>query len=283
MLSNILADHLAFLQSKPETESYLLLDHTVTWQHMTQKLLTHITSSSHPIMSLCIKSLVANWVLMSESHLSIILTTGSIQHHHISNLMSIAIFHYVARSEAGERFKVCISTPEMDTAARLYGHHSQIILDGTFGVCSIRLLLFISMAIDEKGKGVPIAFFLFSAPTGNWATHAGYNTSILQKLLAEWKDHLSTGFKEPFQPFVAITDTNTKECGALLVVWPSICLLICKFHLRQCWTNNHKKILKFSVQGKDFWKDHVRDQLHGLEEEYVYCYTVTACCCSQSV
>jgi hypothetical protein len=194
-----------------------------------------------------------------------------------------AIFHYAARSEAGERFEVCISTPEMDTAARLYGHHLQIILDGTFGVCSTRLLLFISMAIDEKGKGVPIAFFLFSAPTGNRATHAGYDTSILQKLLEKWKDHLSTGFREPFQPFVAITDTDTKEHGALLVVWQSICLLICKFHLRQCWTNNRKKILKSSIRGKDFWKDHVRDQLRGLEEEYVYCYTVTICCHSQSV
>ena len=102
-----------------------------------------------------------------------------------------AIFHYAARSEAGERFEVCISTPEMDVAAWAYGHHSQVILDGTFGVCSTRLLLFISMAVDENGKGVPIAFFLFSAPTGNRAMHAGYNTEILQKLLMKWQTHLS--------------------------------------------------------------------------------------------
>ena len=68
----------------------------------------------------------------------------------------------------------------MDAAAWEYGHHSQVMLDGTFGVCTTRLLLFIAMAVDEQGKGVPIAFFLFSAPTGNRATHAGYNTAILR-------------------------------------------------------------------------------------------------------
>jgi hypothetical protein len=94
-----------------------------------------------------------------------------------------AVFHYAACSEAGERFEVCISTPEMDQAAWKYAHHSQLILDGTFGICTTRLLLFTAMAIDEQGKGVPIAFFLFSAPTGNRATHAGYNTDILRKLL----------------------------------------------------------------------------------------------------
>jgi hypothetical protein len=180
-----------------------------------------------------------------------------------------AIFHYAARSEARDRFEVCISTPDMDVAAWAYGHHSQIILDGTFGVCSTRLLLFISMAIDEKGKGVPIAFFLFSAPTGNRATHAGYNTAILQTLLTKWKTHLSNQHstaKEDFQPFVAITDTDTKERGALLAVWPCICLLICKFHLRQCWTNNRKKVLR---GGSEFWKDHVRNQLRSIEEGYV--------------
>jgi hypothetical protein len=181
-----------------------------------------------------------------------------------------AIFHYAARRTIGERFEVCISTPEMDVAAWLYGHRSQIILDGTFGVCSTRLLLFICMAIDEKRKGVPIALFLFSAPTGNRATHAGYNTAILQKLLMQWKMHLGQPTKE-FTPFVAITDTDTKERGALITVWPAICLLLCKFHLRQCWTNNRKKVLRCG--GPEFWKDHIRDQLRGLEEEYVHIMT----------
>lgn len=70
-----------------------------------------------------------------------------------------AIFYYQAQTEAGECFKVCISTKDMFTAAWRYAHHSQLVLDGTFGVCSSRLLLFIALAQDNDGKGLTIAFF----------------------------------------------------------------------------------------------------------------------------
>ena len=174
-----------------------------------------------------------------------------------------AIFHYSARREAGEWFQVCISTTDMDETVWAYGHNSQLVLDGTFGVCSSRLLLFISLARDENGKGVPLAFFLFSAPTGNRATHAGYNTAILQELLSHWKLHLSKNSETPFIPFIAITDTDTKERAALLNIRPDICLIICKFHLRQCWSNYRKSALRCG--GSDFWKDQIRNTLGGLE------------------
>lgn len=125
-----------------------------------------------------------------------------------------AVFYYAGRSKKDERLKVCISTKEMDEAAWRYAHGGQLILDGTFGVCSSRLLLFIAMAVDEHGKGIPIAFFLFSAPTGNRATHAGYNRDIMRELLGKWRDHLSFGHLCLFFPLVAITDTDTKERGA---------------------------------------------------------------------
>lgn len=99
-----------------------------------------------------------------------------------------------------------------------YAHHSQMILDGTFGVCTSCLLLFIALAQDGQRKGVPIAFFLFSAPTGNQATHAGYNTQILHKLLSKWQVHLSKDSTASFVPYVVITDTDTKERGALILV-----------------------------------------------------------------
>ncbi|KIJ41799.1 hypothetical protein M422DRAFT_255113 [Sphaerobolus stellatus SS14] len=76
-----------------------------------------------------------------------------------------AIFHYKARCRPSDRFKICIHTEEMKAAAWKYAHGGQLILDGTFGICDSRLLLFIGMAIDEKQHGVPIVFFLFSAPT----------------------------------------------------------------------------------------------------------------------
>ncbi|KAJ3728663.1 hypothetical protein C8R42DRAFT_567556, partial [Lentinula raphanica] len=139
-----------------------------------------------------------------------------------------AVFHYSARAEVDDRFEICISTPEMDQAARRYAHHSQFILDGTFGICSSRLLLFIALAIDEERKGVPIALFIFSASTKAKATHASYDTAILTKLLGAWKASLEQKFGL-FEPRSCITDTDTKERGAIITVWPHIILLICRF------------------------------------------------------
>lgn len=172
-----------------------------------------------------------------------------------------AIFHYVGRTHKDERLKVCISTKLMDEAAWQYAHHSQLILDGTFGVCSSRLLLFIAMAIDDEGKGVPLAFFLFSAPTGNKATHAGYNRKIICELLGQWRDHLSLGHSIMFYPLVAITDTDTKERGALQDIWPEIWLLLCRYHVRSCWTNKRKKLFA----GNKFWRYFMIRRMDTLE------------------
>ncbi|KAJ3927532.1 MAG: hypothetical protein NXY57DRAFT_965389 [Lentinula lateritia] len=177
-----------------------------------------------------------------------------------------AVFHYSARAEAEDRFEICLSTAEMDKCAHKYAHHSQLVLDGTFGVCSSRLLLFIALAVDENNKGMPIALFLFSAETGAKATHASYNTTILEKLIRSWKLRLESKFGL-FEPYSAITDTDTKERGALIRVWPQIILLICKFHLRQCWTNHRKKI--FKCKAPDFWKNHARDVLQKLEVDLI--------------
>jgi hypothetical protein len=38
---------------------------------------------------------------------------------------------------------------------------------GTLGICTSQLLLFIALAVNKEGKGVPLALFLFSAPMGN--------------------------------------------------------------------------------------------------------------------
>ena len=43
-----------------------------------------------------------------------------------------AIFHYGARSDTGEQFKICIATQDMKDAAWKYVHCSQLVLDGTF-------------------------------------------------------------------------------------------------------------------------------------------------------
>ena len=180
-----------------------------------------------------------------------------------------AVFYYCSRSTRDERLKVCISTKEMDMSAWKYGHKNQIILDGTFGVCSTRLLLFIIMGVDEKRRGVPLAMLLFSAPTGNRATHAGYNTDILAELIGEWKSHLGQQNNDPFCPFAAITDTDTKERLALVRLWPLIILLLCQFHVRQCWTNKRKNLFQSAKNedpGKGFWREHILNRFHSLEK-----------------
>jgi hypothetical protein len=159
--------------------------------------------------------------------------------------LASAVFHYQARAEKSERLEVCVSTDEMKNAAWKYAHQSQIVLDGTFGVCDKRLLLFILMGIDENRRGVPLAFLFFSAPSGNQQTSSGYDTAILTKLLQQWKAMLKHfRSSKPFSPLVGITDTDLKERGALLAVFAGIILLICKFHLRQSWRNHRNKTIK---------------------------------------
>ncbi len=127
--------------------------------------------------------------------------------------------------------------------------------------------MWIALGVDESGHGVPVAMFLFSAPTGNRATHAGYDTSILTELLAEWKTWMGTTEDAiVFCPYIAITDTDFKERGALLRVWPEIILLLCKFHVRQCWTNKRKTCLP---RGDSSWRTHLSSRLFALEETYV--------------
>ncbi|KZS86492.1 hypothetical protein SISNIDRAFT_420811, partial [Sistotremastrum niveocremeum HHB9708] len=176
-----------------------------------------------------------------------------------------AVFYYVPRVEREDRFIVCIATPEMRDATWDYAHRSQLILDGTFGVCSARLLLFIAMGIDGNGHGVPLALFIFSAPPGNNASHSGYDTTILKDLLKVWVDQLGTRGGESFNPYVVITDTNTRERGALLDIWPSVTLLLCKFHVRQAWKNQRNQQMK---KIKDsHWKQQAISLLHNLERD----------------
>ncbi|KAF7348406.1 hypothetical protein MSAN_01794600 [Mycena sanguinolenta] len=183
-----------------------------------------------------------------------------------NSTLASAIFHYSPRATKKERLEVCISTDEMKEAAWKYGYRSQIVVDGTFGICDSRLLLFIVMAVDEDKKGVPLAFLLFSAPTGNQLSSSGYDTEILAKLLKLWRASLEK-FRggKPFYVLVAITDTDLKERGALIRVFPGVILLICKFHLRQSWRNHRNKLVK----GRSAESLEVKARLRLVEEKLV--------------
>lgn len=185
---------------------------------------------------------------------------------HFKRDIADSVFYYAARAAQNERVKICIATPEMRTAGWKYVHQQQLVLDGTFGVCTSRLLLWIAMGVDEAHHGIPVAMFLFSAPSGNRATHAGYDTEILAELLGEWKKWMGCSpdeAKRPFEPFVAMTDTDTKERGALLRIWPDIILLLCKFHVRQCWKNKRSTLFNKQVT---HWKSYLESRAQNLEE-----------------
>jgi len=154
----------------------------------------------------------------------------------------------------------------MRSAAIQLVHQQQLILDGTFGLSASRLLVWIAMGVNEQNHGVPVALFLFSAPSGAKATHAGYDTSILTKLLSKWANSFPPG---ELEPAVAITDTDTKERGALINVWPKITLLLCRFHLRQCWTNKRNTL--FGAKNEtNFYKEKALRFIRDLDTLYVH-------------
>ena len=160
----------------------------------------------------------------------------------------------------------------MREAAWKYAHRSQIILNGTFGVCNRKMLLFIVMAIDDDGKGVPLAFLLFSAPTKNKQTSAGYDTQILTELLREWKSALETRNGEAFTVHVAITDTDLMEQNTLAAVFDDIWLLICKFHFHQSLRNYRNRMLK----GTSPFAHDLKARMKRLETQLVHTTEHTA-------
>ena len=163
-----------------------------------------------------------------------------------------AKLHFKARHSEDDRLELILSTPDQIAAAWKYGHLRWIHLDGTFGVCKHKILLFILMVVDENNKGIPITYILFSPPSRNKHTAAGYNTEVLTRMFTIFKkkiteirrQEVSNPGLEEFRPLVAITDTDYKERGALTRVWSGIRLLLCYFHIRQCWTNEMTKQLE---------------------------------------
>lgn len=65
-------------------------------------------------------------------------------------------------------------------------------------------------------------------------------------------------WEKAFEVLVAVTDTDLKEHAALLMVFPHLWLLICKFHIHQSWHNHHNKILKGTSPALMQMKDRMR-------------------------
>ena len=115
--------------------------------------------------------------------------------------LSEACFHYIPKTEENERLEISLSTQEQRKLAWKFGHNQLVLLDGTFGICNRKILLFIFLVLDSQKQGIPIAFFLFSPPS-NKQSSGGYDHRILSKLFEKFVDALKTKNGTIFKPKV---------------------------------------------------------------------------------
>jgi hypothetical protein len=141
----------------------------------------------------------------------------------------------------------------MQDAAWRYGHKQHVLINLTFGFCSARANLLIVMALNDDKKGIPISLIIFTARPSAKAVHADYDTRLICFLLEKWRLGLGTRAGSDFhlEISVATTDNDTRERTALQEIWPSVLLLLCMFHVWQCWRNGLNKHLAIIPKGDD--------------------------------
>ncbi|KAF9017502.1 hypothetical protein BDZ89DRAFT_961037 [Hymenopellis radicata] len=172
--------------------------------------------------------------------------------------------HISASENAPEqRFELVLATPQMQKAAWTYGHKKLVHMDLTFGVCSARTLLAILMTSNPRGKGIPIAFIMFTARKSAKAVHADYDTAILTRLLEKFKQGMGVNeLLEVFDIGVGVVDLDPREHSSLRTNWDLIFLLWCIFHVWQAWRNALNKYLLSIPKGDA--RQEVRKRLVGL-------------------
>ncbi|KAH6884047.1 hypothetical protein BKA70DRAFT_1446097 [Coprinopsis sp. MPI-PUGE-AT-0042] len=161
-----------------------------------------------------------------------------------SPFFTASCLHYQAHIRGQtDRFEMIIATPEMCDAAWKHGHKKQVLMDLMFGFCSAPALLLILMALNEHGKGLPIALIVFTAHEHVKAAHTDYNELLITQLLGLYKEKL--GFK-----LVATTNNDNRERKALSTVFPGIWLILCAFHTPWSWCNGLNHALGHTPKGE---------------------------------
>jgi hypothetical protein len=112
-----------------------------------------------------------------------------------------ACFHYQPKT-INNRLEIGISTIAQRDLAWSFGHENILLLDGTFGVCNRKILLFILMILDQQKQGVPIAYFIFSPPSHNKCVSSGYDHKILEMFFQKFVIALGTKNNISFAPKV---------------------------------------------------------------------------------
>ncbi|KAG0692955.1 hypothetical protein DFH29DRAFT_985619 [Suillus ampliporus] len=145
-----------------------------------------------------------------------------------SPLLSEALVFYQPHiTNVTDRFALILMSAKQQEMAWSFGHQKQMLMDGTFNICSSRVLLFILMVIDNENRGIPVCQIIFSARQEAKATHADYNGQLLKHYLPEWKASMGKNKDgEEFNMTVANTDNDVHECHALQINFPDALLLL---------------------------------------------------------
>ncbi|RKO87950.1 hypothetical protein BDK51DRAFT_37579 [Blyttiomyces helicus] len=118
-------------------------------------------------------------------------------------------------------------------------------MDGTFGVCLQKILLFLMLVIDENYHGVPVALFCplsVICPAGKLPDFLGLRYRHSRALFIKMEGCVGgegcvSYISVAIHLQLCMTDTDLKEINALKSVWPGIIALLCMFHVSQSWKN----------------------------------------------
>ncbi|KAF9499182.1 hypothetical protein BDN71DRAFT_1384280, partial [Pleurotus eryngii] len=103
-----------------------------------------------------------------------------------------------------------LSTPKQQEMAWKYVHHHQVLMDGTFSVCSSAILIFFLMAIDKYNIGILTATIIFTLKQDAKAAHASYDNAILKDVLACWKAGMGVHNSKTIQ--IGLGNTDNDKC-----------------------------------------------------------------------
>ncbi len=180
-------------------------------------------------------------------------------------LLTASCLHYQPHIAATEhtreqRFELIIATPQMREAAWRHGHGQLLHMDLTFGVCTAQTLLLILLVADKHGKGIPLAYIIFTAQNKTKAVHANYNTALLTHLLERYRAGMGVNAEGLMIMFrIAMLDMNPCKFDGLSTNFDLIFILICIFHVWQAWRNGLTKYLGSVSKGEP--RQDVRKQL----------------------
>ncbi|CAG8444878.1 386_t:CDS:2 [Diversispora eburnea] len=171
----------------------------------------------------------------------------SINQQFIKNHLKDAVLYFKPRTHQYDHVSLVLATREQILLAKLYGHQKSIILDGTFPTGNKKIQLYIIMVIDERGKGIPVGYLLFTRPGNPEVTGtSNQDYTILKKLLEEYKIQLTNDQQEPrvmFTPKVAIIDFDYVERTAVSEIWNRIHVFFLPHRVNLCWKTKANQLL----------------------------------------